>query len=221
MTDPNQSLPIAGWYPDPEDNKGDRWWNGSSWSDHRRARDAMPGWAPVATAAAAGATATWAAAPGAAATPAVAPVVGAPSVARPNPYAGQPMFQPNVAAGPVQPYPGGTQPYAPAVGQYAPTYQPYYAAPPRSSVRNMPALVGFIVSLAGLFLFLSVVSGLIGGILGIVGLQKSKQLRATEPGAASGSGFAWAAILIGFISFIGAILIFILIGIWSNSATYY
>jgi hypothetical protein len=212
MTDANQSLPIAGWYPDPENNKGDRWWNGSSWSDHRRSRDAMPGWAPVATAAAAAAPAA----------PVIAPVVAtAPAGAdRPNPYAGQPMFQPNVAAGAVQPYSGGTQPYAPAVGPYAPSYQPYYGAP-RSSVRNLPALIGFIVSLAGLVLFLSVVTGVIGGVLGIVGLQKAKQLRATEPGANSGSGFAWAAVLIGFISFIGAILIFTLIGVWSNSATYY
>jgi hypothetical protein len=40
--------PIAGWYPDPENEAGDRWWNGSSWSDHRRARDAGAGWGPVA-----------------------------------------------------------------------------------------------------------------------------------------------------------------------------
>ena len=35
MSDPN-ALPIAGWYPDPENEAGDRWWNGATWSDHRR-----------------------------------------------------------------------------------------------------------------------------------------------------------------------------------------
>jgi len=29
--------------PDPEDDKGDRWWNGATWSDHRRPRNAGPG----------------------------------------------------------------------------------------------------------------------------------------------------------------------------------
>lgn len=30
------SLPQAGWYADPEDPSGERWWNGSGWSDHKR-----------------------------------------------------------------------------------------------------------------------------------------------------------------------------------------
>ncbi|MGN6501634.1 MAG: DUF2510 domain-containing protein, partial [Pseudolysinimonas sp.] len=47
MSDPN-ALPAAGWYPDPEDAESDRWWNGVSWSDQRRARNAASGWAPVA-----------------------------------------------------------------------------------------------------------------------------------------------------------------------------
>ena len=46
MSDQN-ALPIAGWYPDPENDKGDRWWNGATWSDHRRPRNAGPGWAPA------------------------------------------------------------------------------------------------------------------------------------------------------------------------------
>jgi len=49
MSDPT-APPIAGWYPDPENEAGDRWWNGSGWSDHRRPRNAAPGWAPVASA---------------------------------------------------------------------------------------------------------------------------------------------------------------------------
>lgn len=30
------SNPVAGWYADPENPAGERWWNGSSWSDSRR-----------------------------------------------------------------------------------------------------------------------------------------------------------------------------------------
>lgn len=34
MTD--AATPIAGWYPDPENAGGERWWNGTSWSDQKR-----------------------------------------------------------------------------------------------------------------------------------------------------------------------------------------
>lgn len=30
------SPPQAGWYQDPENPAGERWWNGSGWSDHKR-----------------------------------------------------------------------------------------------------------------------------------------------------------------------------------------
>jgi hypothetical protein len=40
MSDPNAALPVAGWYPDPEHETQDRWWDGTSWSDHRRPREA-------------------------------------------------------------------------------------------------------------------------------------------------------------------------------------
>lgn len=54
MSDPNAALPVAGWYPDPEHETQDRWWDGTAWSDHRRPREA----AAVAPAAAAAPAAT-------------------------------------------------------------------------------------------------------------------------------------------------------------------
>jgi hypothetical protein len=33
MTD----APVAGWYPDPDSAAQDRWWDGATWSEHRRA----------------------------------------------------------------------------------------------------------------------------------------------------------------------------------------
>jgi hypothetical protein len=43
MSDPNAALPVAGWYPDPERDTQDRWWDGTAWSDHRRPREAPAG----------------------------------------------------------------------------------------------------------------------------------------------------------------------------------
>ncbi|CAN5383702.1 hypothetical protein BH11ACT3_BH11ACT3_16170 [soil metagenome] len=65
MTD----APVAGWYPDPDSPAQDRWWDGTAWSEHRRAHSADV------------------------AAPAPA-LVAAPPVAAPNPY----TPSPNVAA---------------------------------------------------------------------------------------------------------------------------
>lgn len=32
------TIPTAGWYPDPENGRQDRWWNGVSWSEQRKVR---------------------------------------------------------------------------------------------------------------------------------------------------------------------------------------
>lgn len=84
MTDTSGSLPIAGWYPDPEDAAQTRWWNGVGWSDHRRPAEAAA--APVA--------------PAAPVNPYAAPA---------NPYAAQPAPYTMPAAGPY-----GTAPYGAA-----------------------------------------------------------------------------------------------------------
>jgi hypothetical protein len=41
-----QALPIAGWYPDPDRDGQDRWWDGTAWSDTRRTTTA-PASAPT------------------------------------------------------------------------------------------------------------------------------------------------------------------------------
>lgn len=186
MSDPN-ALPIAGWYPDPENEAGDRWWNGATWSDHRRPRNAGPGWAPEgaatgkksATPAAAGAAAGAAgAAPVESGVPAV-PLPPAP--ARPDPYAGnaQPVFQP-VAGQPSPAY----QPYAPA---YAPNY-----APAQSQIRNQPAFAGMLVSLIGLLFnwILWGAPGIVGAIISFVGLRRANAL--IRGGVTVGNGKAMA-----------------------------
>jgi Protein of unknown function (DUF2510) len=176
MSDPN-ALPIAGWYPDPENDTGDRWWNGATWSDHRRPRNAPAGWAPAAAAKPKTSKAKAAAGPSAAsatAVPAVpvpvAPVTPAPAAtfnpyATPDPYAGPP---------------------APAYAPYAPAYAPNYAPP--TPMRNPLALGGMITSLvAVLFNFILFgAPGIAGGIVSIFGLRRANQL--VREGVTLGNG---------------------------------
>lgn len=199
MSDPN-ALPIAGWYPDPENENGDRWWNGATWSDHKRPRNAGPGWAPepapakkaskkkadpavvepVETPAAAPAAPV---APAAPAVPPVPPVVpaGSTTVPRPDPYAGTPM------------------PPAPAYQPYTQPYAPNYA--PATPNRNPLALAGMLTSLIGLAFnwILWGAPGIVGGIISIVALRKANQLLREGVTVGNGKAMAITGIVAGFV----------------------
>jgi hypothetical protein len=192
MPDPN-ALPAAGWYPDPEDAASDRWWNGISWSDHRRGRNQPTGWAPVVAQ-----PATASARPaddvppvpvapgGGTGTSGAAPYAGA---TRPDPYAGSAARPDPYAASSARP-----DPYA-AVG-----YPP--AGPASGSrVRNPLALGGMITSLVALaFNFvLFGAPGITGGILSIFGLRAANRLARQGVTAGNGRGMAIAGIVTGFL----------------------
>lgn len=200
MSDPN-SLPVAGWYPDPEDDKGDRWWNGATWSDHRRPRNAGPGWTPssakkkkpaagATAAAAAPAAATPAAAPAAAAEPAI-PVPAPPAAAAAIPGIAAPA-----AAPAMNPYAGA--PGQPAYAPYAPAYAYNYAPP--QPMRNPLALGGMITSLVGLLFnwILFGAPGIVGAIISIVGLRKANQLIREGVTVGNGKAMAITGIATGF-----------------------
>jgi hypothetical protein len=213
MSDPN-ALPIAGWYPDPENEAGDRWWNGATWSDHRRPRNAPAGWAPTpekkptrkaaaaAATAAAGVPAVPAAtepgavaASGVAADPTAVPVppVAPAAAERPNPYAGaaQPTYQPAApGTNPYAPAAPGYAPAAPAYAPYAPAYAPNYA--PAQPMRNPAALGGMITSLVALIcnFILFGAPGITGAIISFFGLRKANQL--IREGVTVGNGRAMA-----------------------------
>lgn len=132
------TAPAAGWYADPEDPSGERWWNGIGWSDQRRGStvDAVPA--------------------------AAAPVVPPPTApqgftfgstapgARPDPYAPAPAV-------------GAPVGYAPSPYVAAP-----YGAPAYGSGSNGLAIGGLVTSLAGLlFGFLAAVAGIILSAFGL------------------------------------------------------
>lgn len=219
MTDANQALPIAGWYPDPEDDKSDRWWNGTMWSDHRRVRTAA---APAAPATAAAAPVS-AGIPGAADAPATpAPVVNpadGSDFARPNPYA-----NPAPTAAPVY---GGASAYGQQPGAYPAQspyqaqqqYAPYAYAP--TEPRNGMAIAALITALSGILLNL-VINPLVGAVLGFLALKRSTQLAATGQ-VNTGRGMAIAAIIVGLVLGLGAIILYTIIIIASinSSNSYY
>lgn len=186
------SSPIAGWYPDPENPALERWWNGVAWSDQRRA-STVPVAAPLPSAPA-GYAAPVAVAPGTASAP-------QPAADQPAPqYPGQPYS--------VQPYapPGSVPPYTAPYGGGYPGYAPIPAPP-----QNGMALAGIITSGVGALLnwtFLGL-PGIVGGVLSIFGLRRSRELAAmgmTE----TRRGMSIAGIAIGFGGSALTILLFLL-----------
>lgn len=241
MTDPTQSLPIAGWYPDPENERGDRWWNGSMWSDHRRARDAAPvvapvapaapasqvgfaapGPAPVSPAAASAAAAAGIVAPGA--TPAASAEGGAVTAptdgsdyARPNPYAGA---NPYAATAPAATPYAAPAAYPQAYPQAYPGYaaQPYAYAP--AEPRNGLAIASLITSLSSV-LFNLVLNPVAGIVLGFLALRKAREMESRGV-VNSGRGMAVGGIITGFVFGIGGLLLYIIIfASIASQPTYY
>lgn len=204
MSEQNTPLPPAGWYADPENAAGERWWNGTTWGDERRAKDAVPPIPvapPIAPAIPVAAVPVEAAAP----VPAAAPLPAAPSAAvlddRPNPYA--------------TPAPYGANPYAAPYGS-----QPgaYATASPNP---NPVALVGFIISMASIVLnlFLTGLVGIAGGIVSAIGLAKANRL-AAQGVTPNGRGLALAGTIVGFAGGGLSILFFILVMVFSFAASF-
>lgn len=172
--------PQAGWYADPENAAGERWWNGSGWSDHKR--DATL------------------AAPTAASTPTPPPApvetgftFGSPAsaAARPDPYAPPPAVQ-------APPY------YAAPASPYAPA--PYGAAAPRSTTNGL-AIAGLAVSAAG-WLVLGGIAAIAGIILSGFGLSRARQLEAAGV-PNSGRGLAMAGLIVGIAVLVISIVVIV------------
>ena len=183
MSDPNASLPVAGWYPDPEHETQDRWWDGTAWSDHRRPREdasAVPAVPAVPAVLAASAYV-----PAGTANP-----YGSPS----SPYGG------DAAGSGVMPYGGAPQAY--------PAYGTYGYAPP--APQNVPALVGFILALVGfgIGLFTYGMLALAGGIVSTVGLVKAAKMR-REGVPGHRHGMALAGVIVGYGSVLLTVLLFV------------
>ena len=197
----DMSAPQAGWYADPENPAGERWWNGSGWSDHKRAStgEATP---------AAAAAATFSVAP-------LAPTLGKPEPAAtitpavPTPDSAGFTFG---SSAPVSSDPR-PDPYAPpAPGVATPYYSsPYvgapYGAPAYGSGTNGLALAGVIVSSAG-WLIIPVIGPIAGIILSVFGLRTARQ-REAAGNPNGGRGLAMAGLIVGIV--IGAISLLVLV----------
>jgi hypothetical protein len=192
----DSSQPIAGWYPDPENSAAERWWDGAAWSDHRRASTVAPAPVPAAPVAPPAAVAPVAPVPP---TPAATEVPAAPAAPA------DAFAAPVAPVAPAAPVYGQTAPVAPAAPQYgqvapaAPAaygtgyVAPAYTAPVPS---NTLALVGLIIACASVIIG-GVLGALAGGVLGIIGFNRAKQMRAAGQ-TGDRQGMALAAIIVGF-----------------------
>jgi hypothetical protein len=180
------SPPQAGWYQDPENTAGERWWNGSGWSDQKRASTAV---APVADT--------------------TGFRFGGPDPSpgsRPDPYAPPPTYSAPQAYAPPPAY-TPPQAYSPPSPYVAP-----YGAPAYGSRTNGLAVAGLIVS-AGGWIFAGVLASITGIILSAFGLARAKQAEAAgNPN--SGRGIAIAGIVIGIVvTVLGTLFLVFYIGL--------
>lgn len=170
--------PQAGWYADPENPSGERWWNGSAWSDHKRPS-----------------TIGAAAVPEVPAAPVVAPVV---------PPVAPPVVAPVDAGftyGSTDASAARPDPYAPAAAYAAYPQAPYGAAPSPSAANGL-AIAGLITSLAGLIFTFAALVGIVLSILGLVEARKRES--AGNPN--TGKGLALAGLIIGIVVVIIGVL---------------
>lgn len=169
--------PQAGWYADPENPSGERWWNGSAWSDHKRPSTTSPA-APVASAA-----------------PVVARVVAPAEAPVASPV------EPSFTYGSTDASAARPDPYAPAAAYAAYPQAPYGAAPSPSAANGL-AIAGLITSLAGLIFTFAALVGIVLSILGLVEARKRES--AGNPN--TGKGLALAGLIIGIVVVIIGVL---------------
>ncbi|MFW8745366.1 hypothetical protein, partial [Mesorhizobium japonicum] len=165
-------------------------WDGTAWSDHRRASTVPV--APVAPAPIA--PEAPAAADDAPAVPAPAAFAAPGAVATPTPAA------PAYPAAPASPA-GPGYPAAPAYG--APGYPVGYGAPAYAPAQptNSLAIVGFVIALAGILVSFVGLTSLTGAIISTIALVRANRMRAQGiPG--DRWGLALAGVIAGFAIFV-------------------
>lgn len=190
-------IPQAGWYRDPENPAGERWWNGSGWSDHRRDSTTAPPTPP--------------------APPVAAPAFAAPAAVPPVPVAPADSsgFTFGTAASPdssprVDPYAPSVYPgYAPAGYGTSPYVGAPYGTPGTGQGTNGLALAGLLVSSVG-WIFASILAPIAGIVLSALGLQAANR-RAAAGNPNTGRGMAIGGIVVGIAVIVISVLFFALL----------
>jgi hypothetical protein len=204
--------PQAGWYADPENPAGERWWNGSGWSDHKR-------------------DATEPAVAGAATAEVVPPVPGDPMsanplpadpvgftfgaptlgspVPRPDPYSAVPPATPSVpaAVGVTAAAPYAASPYAASPYVASPYVPAPYGSPAYGYGTNGLALAGLLVAAAG-WLVVPIIAPIAGMVMSGFGLRQARQ-REAAGNPNSGRGMAMAGLIVGGLVALFSLLIVI------------